>query len=367
MKISCSKAELQKGINIVSKAVPNKSSMVILECILIDASGDSIRLIANDMELGIESVIEGEISEKGIIALDAKIFSEISRKLPEDIVYIESDSAMKTLIRCAKAKFNIVGKSGDDFSYLPNIEKNKPIVMSQITLRDMVRQTIFSTSDNENNKIMSGELFEVKENMLRLVSLDATRISIRNVELNENYNDASVIVPGKALGEVVKILPANADSTVDIYLTKKYISFEFDKTVIISRLIDGDFYNVDSMMSNDFSTEFSIYKKDLLDCIERSSVLIREGDKKPIIMSIKDGQMNLRIQSFMGSMDEDLDINKRGNDIMIGFNPKFFSDALKVIDDEEINVYMINPKAPCFIKDDKESYIYVILPVNFVA
>ena len=367
MKISCSKDDLLKGISIVSRAVPSKSSMAILECILIDASGDNITLIANDMELGIKTIVSGEINEQGIIALDAKIFSEIARKLPDDTVYIESDDAMKTLIRCAKAKFNIIGKSGDDFSYLPDIEKTNPITMSQITLRDVVRQTIFSTSENESNRMMSGELVEIKENFMRIISLDGHRISIRNVELNSVYENVSAIVPGKALGEIVKIFPANADSMVDVYINSKYIMFEFDDTVIVSRLIDGEFFNVDAMLSNNFETEFRIYKKDLLECIERSSVFLKEGDKKPIIMNIKDSQMTLTIQSFIGSMDEELDIEKRGNDIMIGFNPRFFSDALKVIDDEEINIYMINPKAPCFIKDDNESYIYVILPVNFAV
>lgn len=367
MKISCSKADLLKGINIVSRAVPTKASMAILECILIDASNGKIDLIANDLELGIETTVPGEITEGGIIGLDAKVFSEIARKLPDDTVYIESDDAMKTLIRCAKAKFNIIGKSGEDFSYLPEIEKTNPVTISQITLRDVVRQTIFSTSENESNKVLSGELFEIKENYLRLASLDGHRISIRNVELAESYSNISVIVPGKAIGEVVKIFPANADSKVDIYISDKHIMFEFDDTTVVSRLIDGEFFDIDSMLSNNFETEIRVYKKDLLDCIDRSSVFLREGDKKPIIMNIKDSQMTLFIQSFIGSMDEELDIEKSGADIMIGFNPRFFSDALKVIDDEEINIYMINPKAPCFIKDENESYIYVILPVNFAV
>lgn len=367
MKISCSKADLLKGINIVSRAVPNKSSMAILECILIDASGESIRLIANDMELGIETVVYGNIEEPGIVALDAKIFSDIARKLAEDTVYIETGDGMKTLIKCAKSKFNIIGKSGEDFSYLPKLEKNRPVTVSQLTLKDVVRQTIFSTSENDSNRVMSGELFEINENLLRVVSLDGHRISIRNVELSESYDSVSAIVPAKALSEVMKILPGDADSNVDIYINKKYICFEFDSSIIVSRLIDGSFFKVDSVISNNFETKFSIYKKDLLDCIERSSVFLREGDKKPIIMTVKDGQMNLRIQSFIGSMDEDLEIEKTGADIMIGFNPRFFSDALKAIDDDEIDVYMINSKSPCYVKDADENYIYVILPVNFAV
>ena len=166
MKLICSKSNLLHGVNIVSKAVPTRTTMAILECILIDASSDEIKLIANDMELGIETVIDGEIVENGIIALDAKIFSEIVRKLPDNEVVIETDASFKTVITCEKAKFNIIGKSGEDFSYLPYIEKNDPISISQFTLKEVIRQTIFSIAANENNKLMTGELFEIKNNMI---------------------------------------------------------------------------------------------------------------------------------------------------------------------------------------------------------
>ena len=188
MKLICSKANLLKGVNIVSKAVPTRTTMAILECILIDASSNEIKLMANDMELGIETKIEGEIVERGVIALDAKIFSEIVRKLPDNAVTIETDATFKTVITCEKAKFNIIGKSGDDFSYIPYIEKNESIVISQFTLKEVIRQTIFSIADNDNNKLMSGELFEINDNQLKVVSLDGHRISIRNIELKNHYS-----------------------------------------------------------------------------------------------------------------------------------------------------------------------------------
>lgn len=183
MKIICSKSNLLYGVNIVSKAVPTRTTMAILECILIDASAGEIKLTANDMELGIETKIEGEIEERGIIALDAKVFSDIVRKLPDNEVVIETDSSFKTTITCEKAKFNIIGKSGEDFSYIPYIERNEEISISQFTLKEVIRQTIFSIADNDNNKLMTGELFEINENSLKVVSLDGHRISIRNIEL----------------------------------------------------------------------------------------------------------------------------------------------------------------------------------------
>ncbi|NBH26142.1 DNA polymerase III subunit beta [Lachnospiraceae bacterium] len=367
MKLVCSKINLLNGVQIVSKAVPNKTTMSILECILIDASGKNIKLIANDMELGIETVIEGEIVEKGQIALDAKILLDIVRKLPDNEITIETDKSFKTNITCEKAKFTIIGKSGEDFSYLPSIEKIDSIIVSQFTLKEVVRQTIFSISDNDNNKLMTGELFDINGDTLKVVSLDGHRISIRRIKLKDNYPARKVVVPGKTLNEISKILSGDADKDVYIFFTGKHIVFEFNKTMVVSRLIEGEYFKIDQMLSSDYETKVTVSKKELLECIDRATLLVKEGDKKPIIINITDGVMELKINSAVGSMNEEIDINKQGKDLMIGFNPKFMIDALRVIDDEQIDIYLVNPKAPCFIRDTAGNYIYLILPVNFTT
>ena len=237
--------------------------------------------------------------------------------------------------------------------------------MSQFTLKEVIRQTIFSISDNDNNKLMTGELFEINENQLKVVSLDGHRISIRYIELKNNYNHKKVVVPGKTLQEISKIIPGSVDEDVIIYISNNHIVFDFENTTVVSRLIEGEYFKIDQMLSSDYETKVKINKKELLDSIDRSTLLVKEGDKKPIIMNVKDGNMQLKITSFIGSMNEDIDIEKEGKDLLIGFNPKFFIDALRVIDEEEVSLYMVNPKAPCFIKDDAGKFIYLILPVNF--
>ena len=204
MKLICSKMNLLRGVNIVSKAVPTRTTMAILECILIDASANEIKLTANDTELGIETVI-----------------------------------SFKTLITCEKANFNIIGKSGEDFSYIPYVERKESVTISQFTLKEVIHQTIFSIADNDNNKLMTGELFEINENQLKVVSLDGHRISIRNIELKENYQPKKVVVPGKTLNEISKILSGDADKDVHIFFTDKHIVFEFDNTTVVSRLHRG--------------------------------------------------------------------------------------------------------------------------------
>lgn len=367
MKLVFSKSNLSKAVGIVMKAVPTRTTMSILECILIDASTNVIKFTANDMELGIETIVEGEIIEKGKVAIDAKIFSEIVRKLPDNDITIETDSNYVAYITCEKSKFNISGKSGEDFSYLPVIVKEKSISLSQFTLKETINQTIFSIAVNDNNKMMTGELFEVADGILKVVGLDGHRIAIRNVALEGNADDVKVVVPGKTLNEISKILSSDAEAMVNVYFTNNHILFEFDNTVVVSRLIEGDYFKINQMLSSDYETKVLINKKDFLDSIDRANLLIREGEKKPIILNITDGSLEVNVTSAIGSLNEDIDIDKEGKDIMIGFNPKFLIDALRVIDDEAVNIYLVNPKAPCFIRDKEEKYIYLILPVNFTA
>ena len=180
MKISCKKADLAKGVQIVSKAVPAKASIKIQECILIEAKGGTIYLTGNDLELGIKTEINGTVEQEGAIAVEAKIFSELVRKLPEGEIVIDTRDNVQATVKCKKVKFDIAIKSGDEYSRIPIVEKKESIILSEFDLKEAVRQTIFSISDSESNKMMTGELFEISKNKLRVVSLDGHRISIRN-------------------------------------------------------------------------------------------------------------------------------------------------------------------------------------------
>ena len=365
MRIKCKKSILSEGISIVSKAVSNKTTMPILQCILVEAVGGRIKLIANDLELGIETFIDGTIIEEGKIALEAKFFSDIVRKLPDSEIDIETNSDYKTTVYCEKTKAVVPCRSGEDFSYLPVIEKEKSISISQMTLRDVIRQTIFSISDNENTRLMTGECFEIKNNKLSVVSLDGHRISMRNIELKGENPDIKVVVPGKTLQEVSKILSGGIDDEVSIFFSDNHILFEFEDTRIVSRLIEGEYFKISQMLSIDHKIVVKANKRDLMAIIDRASIFIQETDKKPIVVSVKnDNNMYLRVDTNIGSLNEELEITKEGEEIIIGFNPKFIIDALRAIDDDTVNIYMYDSKSPCIIKDAEESYIYIILPIN---
>ena len=367
MKIVCYKDELLKGVNIVLKAVPSHTTMPILQCILIQAYNGHIKLTANDMELGIETIIAGNILEQGSICLEAKVLSDIVRKLPDNDVTIESNNErFNTIITCEKACFTLNGKDGDDFTHLPDItDKEKYISISQFDLKEVIRQTIFAISTNESKKIMSGELMEVNGNVLKMYGLDGFRVAIRKVTLKDDYGSIKVVVPGKTLSEVSKILTGDAESETLIYFTNNHIIFEFDDTIVVSRLIEGEFLNVSRMIFSDYETIVKVNKKDLMECIDRATLLVKESDQKPIIVDINDERIEMKVTSALGSLEEDMEVEKEGKDIMLGFNPRFIMDALKVIDDETVSMYIVNSSFPFSIKDEEENYVYLILPVRF--
>jgi len=337
----------------------------ILECIVIKTIDNSIKLIANDMELGIETILNGEIIKEGSIALNSRLFSDIVRKLPNNLVEINTDENYKATIKCGKSVFTISGQSIEEFPVLPQIEKIKSITLSQFSLKEMIRQTIFSISNNENMKVMTGELIEINNNNLRIIALDGHRISIRKIALEGEHENIKAVVPGKTLSEISKILSSEIADEVTIYFSNKHIVFEFSNTTVNSRLIDGEFYNVDQMISSDYETKININRRELLENMDSALPFITDKEKKPVILNITENNMNLSIKTTVGNMNTDMELIKEGKNILIGFNPVLIMDALKVVEDENIDIYLFNSKAPCFIKNKEESYLYIILPVNF--
>lgn len=366
MKIRCTKSELVKSTNIVMKAVSSKTTMPILESVLIESVNGCIKFTGNDMEMAIETLVKGEIEEEGTILVDAKMFSEFVRKMPSEEVVIKSDEDI-VIMTSGKSEIKLSLKDKDEFPAIKKIEKNNKITISQFTLREMIRQTIISISSNESSKLMTGELFEIYDDEFKITSLDGFRISIRKVNLNDSYPPIKAVIPGKTLNEIVKIINGDIDDMVDIYFEDRYVLFEFDDTIVLSRLIEGEYYRIDQMLSGDYETKVKINKAELFGSIDRAALLVRETEKKPIVLTVSEDNVKVEMKTSLGSMDEDIDIRKEGSDIMIAFNPKFLLDALRVIDDEDINIYFINSKAPFFLKNDEESYIYLIVPVKLNA
>ena len=172
------------------------------------------------------------------------------------------------------------------------------------------------------------------------------------------------MVPGKTLNEISKILSGEMDEMVNICFSENHMLFEFGHTLVLTRLIEGEYFRIDQMLSSDYETKITINRQQFMNCIDRTTLLVRDSDKMPVIFDITDDSLELRIDTQLGSMNEVIETEKTGRDLVIGFNPKYLLDALRSTDDETVSLYFVNAKAPCFIRDDRQSYIYLILPVN---
>ena len=369
MNLKFQKAQLVNALSIVMKAVSTKTSSVILESILISASDNRVVLDATDTELSIQTEVDAVIVKAGGVVLNAKLFSEIVRKFDstESLIELDVDNDFKTTIKCEQAVFNIMGIDPVEFIPMPKIDRDAFISLSQFSLKEVIRQTEFSTAISDINRMMGGELIDVKNNVAKFVTLDGHRMSIRNIELMGEYEDQKCVVPIKSLQEVMRIIDSDTQKNVNIYFSKDHILFEFDRTLVLSRILDGEFFRIESMLSNDYDTKVNVSRLKLQNAIEQSMILIRENEHKPMILDIENGMLKLSVNSSLGFMDAKVNIEKSGSDLKIAFNPKFLVDALKVIDDDFVNIYFTNAKSPCFIRDDKNTYTYLILPVNFIG
>lgn len=366
MKIICNKEILLNAINTVLKAVPSKTTTPILECILLKTNDSEFKMMATDLELGIETNLKNiEILENGSVALEARILSEIVRRLPDDDIEISTDEKNKTTIKCLNSEYQILGQSGDEFPDLPVIEKKSEYTLQQSKLKDLIRQTIFSVSTEETKMTLTGELIEVIDNYINIIAVDGYRVSFRKHLLSNENENIKAIVPAKSLNELNKILSADEQYEVSLYFTDKHILFDLGDSILISRLIEGDFINYNQIFTDDYNTVVTVNRKNIILCLERASLITRENKKTPLKLEIKGDKIVITSNTELGNAHEEVESTINGNELIIAFNPKYLIDALKAIDDDIINIYFNSTLSPCIIKPiESDSYKYLVLPVR---
>lgn len=364
MKFKVDKSAFMNGINTVIRSVPNRCTLSILECILIEAADDGLTLTANDMEIVIQTHVDANVTETGIIAVEAKLFNEIIRKMPDTEIKFTSDDKFAVKLTAGKSKFSIGGRDGREFTGIPDIGKTENYTIPQGLFREMVQTTIFAADTSGTDRIMNGEFIEIKDGIFSITALDGHRIARRRANINA-VNNISAIIPSKALNDVSRLL-VNDDESVIISFSKNHASFQFDKTIMVVRLVNGDYFDIDRMISFDSETEIVVNRNQIISCMERALLFAKEGNSKPIVLDAADDEIRFSIQSSMGNMNEILDAEKNGQDISIGFNPRFMLDALKAVPDDTVTLRMINGRSPCYISDDVGSYLFLVLPVKFV-
>lgn len=366
MKLICSKNDLLEGISIVQRAVTGKTTLPILEGILINCKNGILTLTSTDLDLGIETKINCNVISDGSVVLNARLFGEVIRRLPDLEIVIEVDLRYNALILCGKSKFNLVGQNPDEYPELPVINENNMYRIPQDLLRNMIRQVIFATAQDDTRPILTGVLFEVKDEIISMVALDVYRLALRKSKVNVSSN-ISAVIPGKTLNEVSKIL-LPSDEEVSITFTPNHILFSLGNTRIISRLLDGEFINYRQIIPEEHKIRVKAETKILYDSIERASLLAKEGKTNLIKMDIKEGCIVITSNSQQGNVYEEVPIMLEGGELQIAFNSKYLIDVLKVIDAEEVYLEFSSSVSPCILKTvNDDSYIYLILPVRLIA
>ncbi len=364
MKIVCSKDNLSEGINIVQKAVSTKTTLPILEGILLEA-GEKFKMTGNDLEIGIECFIEADIMSPGSIVLNSRMLGEIIRRLPDSEVMIETKENNSVVIECDNSFFEIKGIAASGFPALPSVVLEDGFKISQKKVRDMIKQTIFAVSTDENRPILTGSLVECRNNSITFVSIDGFRLAMRTNNSDSQIREKNVVVPGKTLNEIAKIIQA-VDDQMTVYTTSNQILFDLGKCKIISRLLEGDYLNYKSIIPQEHETKVKVNTKELLASLERASLIITSEERRyPVKFNISGERIIITSNTDIGNVREEISVEIEGTDVDIAFNPRYFVDALRVIDDEKVEIYFTSSIGPCTIKPlNGDGFAYLILPIR---
>ena len=368
MKIICEKDKILKALNSVTKAVASKTTMPILEGILIQTNENEVKLTTYDLEIGIEYIIECEVKQQGATVVNAIMFSEIIRKLPDTEINIELNEKNLLVIECEGSLYKLATMNPTEFPELPQINIENSIEIEQNTLKDMIRKTIFAVSTEENRPIFTGCLFEISNNKLNLVAVDGFRLAWKSRFLQSKISDFTAVIPGRTLNEINKIILDSFD-TIKIGVAKNQALFEMENCKVVTRLLDGEFLNYSSVIPENWETRIRVNKDIIQNCFERISLIssssIEKEKKYPVKVMIDIGKVTISCTNQTGDAKEEIYVSTEGKNLEAGFNPKYFLDALRAIDDEEVFIDFGTSISPCIIRPvDDGDYIYMILPIR---
>jgi DNA polymerase-3 subunit beta len=365
MKFSIEKEDLLVGINATQKAVSSKTTMPILECFHLVAKDNTLYITATDLELGIEYRINTKIEEEGDIIIGANIFSEIIRKLPDSTIELTTNDQNQLVIECEGSLFKIVATISDDFPVFPKINAEQKIKIKQVDLKDMIRKTIFAVGIDESRPIFTGCLLEKKDGMMNMVALDGFRLALQTkVNLEEGTEDFSVVIPGKSLNDISKIL-GDDDQIVTISVEKNQSLFEIPNCTAVTRVLEGKFLDYRQAIPKEKELRVKVNRNVLLSSLERAAVMSRDEKQLPIKITISDHLMVIECAVQTGNVREEVLIESVGKPLEIGFNPRYLIEAVKTIEDVEIVLDFGSSISPCIIRPiEGEEYIYMVLPVR---
>lgn len=365
MKFTCNTRELSEACANVMRAVSTKMTIPTIEGILIECGSDTLSLTGYDFEFGINTILQANVTEPGAIVINAKIISDIIRKLPDGKVTFETSATSVSIISGA-AQYNIMGIDAEDYPELPSVSGGYPLFLNEAVLQKMVNQTLFAVADNESAKpVHTGLKFELSLNQLKLIGVDGYRLAVRTETVQYDGEDISFIVPKKTIRELIKLMGTDGDKNVSISVGKRHIVFDVENYSVISRLLDGDFLDYNAAIPKTATTTVLINTDDAINCIERTLPVIENDKKNPIRCLFDNDEMRVSTVSSLGRVVDYTHANVSGDRVEIGFNSKFILDALHAADTDQVKIELnsaVSPAKVMPINDD--SFLFLVLPMR---
>lgn len=366
MRFTVDTAELNAAVATVSKALGVRSSVGILEGIYAEAIGDTLLLRCTDLSLQIEATLNADIQKQGACVLPGRLFSELVRRLPAEETLLSADK--NTLfIESGRATTTMQVENAKDYISMPDVNREFSIAISKAALKNMIRQCIFATAQDDSKPILRGVLIELADGKMSMVALDGYRLAMRTEAVTVSGAAKNAVIPARGLLEISRILD-DSDEMINMVFSATHVMIDMGHTRIITRLMDGEFIRYRQILPDSHTTHVRVNRTELLDSIERVSLMARESKKNHVKFSFEDGQVTITANSEIGASKEIVNIDRMGSDIDIAFNAKYFSDVLKVLDDEYVCLDMNTNISPCVVKPETgDEYYYLILPVRLFA
>lgn len=364
MKFKVEQKDLSKHINIAQKGISSRTTLQILDGILIEALDNQLKLTGTDLEIGIETCLDCEVIEKGSIVVNSRIFGDIIKKLPDAPIYIEVDNNKNNMnIKCDKSEFNIAVNSGEDYPELPLVVENESFSLPIDIFKSVIKQTVFATSQDETRPSLTGVLFEIKDSSISFVALDGYRLTLRKIPINSNL-DTKIIILGRSLNELNRILEDSEDD-LKISLSPGQVIFNLGNTVVYSRLLEGQFFNYKDIIRNEHKTKVIVNKRSFQNSLERASLLAKEEKANLIKLNLDNDKVIIRSNSEIGNVHEEIESVQNGENLNIAFNSRYLLEGIKAIESENIELNFMGSLNPCIINGvNEEDYIYLVLPVR---
>lgn len=359
MKVTLNKNELGNVLGIAFKAITGKSTMPILEGFKLDAKDGALTITGSDLDLTIKTSVAGLVEEEGSLVLD-KRFLDIVKKMPEEKILLETKKDNKINIKSGKSLLKMGYMSSKEYPKIVNNEKSTAVKINSDVLKDLLKSTFYAIAQDEARPILTGVLFEVKDKELSIVSLDGYRMAIKKTTIDSP--DFAVVVPGKTVNELIKLLPSNSE--VSLNCNENYIIFEFDGTIVSSKLLEGQYVNYRALIPSDNKISLTIDKAKMLEMLDRACLIQNASYLIKLSLNAASNQLHSKCESTFGVIDEELDCSIIGEDLEIAFNTKYLIDSCKATNSEEVTFYFNNGVTPCTIKG--EDYLHLLLPVRII-